>query len=211
MHIVRQKTPPPLVDAVASLTSKRNLKLNYRRTEVAVRNLDGVTKETVDLFGPTAPLPDRIVLGFVTSKAYAGQSECNPFNFQKFDYTSAQLVVDGKHYPSLPYTPDFGNNSDYYPLYNSLLREFNADKGNSMINVTQDEFANGYTLYPFRLTPRSCCGDVLGDPLTGGIKLSLTKKTASSEKLTVIVLAEYRSEYAIAPVGAVASDPKPQQ
>lgn len=211
MHVVRQQTPPPLVHAVTSLTSKRDLKLYYRRTEVTMRNLDGAMKETVDLFGTTAPLPDRILLGFVTCKAYAGQSECNPFNFQKFDYTSLHLVVDGKNYPSLPYAPDFGNRNDYYPLYNSLLREFNSDKGNSMINVTPDEFANGYTLYPFRLTPRSCCGDVLGDPLTGGIKLMLIKKTESSETLTVIVLAEYRSEYAIAQVGAVASDPKPQQ
>ncbi len=211
LHVVRQHTPPQLVQAVASITAKRNIKLNYRRTEVTMRNIKGVMNESVDLFSSSAPLPDRILVGFVTSKAYVGQIESNPYNFQKFDYQTLQLTVDSKNYPSLPYKPDFGNSNDYYPLYNSLLHEFNADASNHMINVTPDEFFNGYTLYPFRLTPRSCCGDVLGDPLTGGVKLVLTKKTEATETITLIVLAEYRSEYEISPVGSVGSDPKPQQ
>lgn len=210
LHVVRQHTPTQLVQAVGSLAAKRNLKLNYRRTEVTMRNIRGVMSESVDLFSASAPLPDRILVGFVTSKAYAGQLESNPYNFQKFDYQTVQLTVDSRNYPSLPYKPDFGNSNDYLPLYNSLLHEFNADTSNHMINVTPAEFYNGYTLYPFRLTPRSCCGDVLGDPLTGGVKLVLTKKTEATETLTLIVLAEYRSEYEIAPVGMVASDPKPQ-
>jgi hypothetical protein len=211
LNIVRQVTPMPLVQAVENLREKRNIKLNYRRTEVTMLNIKGRQKESVSLFSDSAPLPDRIVVGFVTSKAYAGQIESNPYNFQKLDYTSLQLTVDGVKYPNEPYRPDFGNSDDYHSIYNSLLHEFNADTSNHMINVTPAEFLSGYTLYPFRLTPRACCGDVLGDPLSGPVNLDLVKKTEASDTLTLIVLAEYRSEYEIAEVGGVSSEPRPQQ
>jgi hypothetical protein len=211
LHVVRQHTPPSLAQAVTSLTAKRNLKLNYRRTEVTMRNIKGVMSESVALYSASAPLPDRILVGIVTNKAYAGQIESNPYHFRKLDYETLQLTVDSRNYPSLPYKPDFGNKNDYYPLYNSLLHEFNADTTNHTLNITPSEYYNGYTLYPFRLTPRSCCGDVLGEPLTGSVTLTLTKKTEATEQLTLIVLSEYRSEYEISPIGSVASDPRPQQ
>jgi hypothetical protein len=209
--ILRQQTPAALVQAYNTHTAKRNLKLNYRRTEVTSHNIKGSKKEEVTLFAQPAEVPDRILLGFVTNKAYAGQFEYNPFNFQHFDYQSIQISVDGQNYPNLPYTPDFGNTEDYLPLYDSFLREFNADNENHMINVTATEYANGYTLFPFRLVPRACCGDVLGEPLSGSVKLSLMKKAESTETLTLIVLSEYRSVYEISPVGGVSSEPKQQE
>lgn len=216
MHILtaellvqRQHVPPSLTKAVKSMTAQRNIKLNYRRVEVVTDNIDGTKTEIVKLFPVDSVLPDRILLGFVTNKAYAGQLESNPFNFQHFDYTSIQLVGDGVNYPSEAYTPDFGG-KDYLKLYDSLLREFNADNENHMINITPNEFANGYTLIPFRLVPRACSGDVLGESATGSVSLKLVKKTESAEKLTIIALCEYRSEYEITKVGEASNVAQPQ-
>jgi hypothetical protein len=211
LHVVRQAVAPSLTQAVARLTEKRNLKLNYRRTEVTMRNIMPLKTENVEVFAAGTALPDRILIGIVKNTAYSGQIESNPYNFLKLDYDSVQLTVDSKQYPSLPYKPEFGSTDpNYYPLYNSLLHEFNADKANHMINVTPNEYINGYTLFPFRLTPRSCSGDVLGEALTGGVTLTLTKKAEGTGTLTAIILSEYRSEYEICPVGAAASLALPQ-
>jgi hypothetical protein len=211
LHVVRQHTAPSLVHAVTNLTAKRNLKLNYRRTEVTGINIRGLMSEKVTLFSDTTALPDRLLIGITTNKAYAGQIQSNPYNFVTLDYAVLQLTVDGHNFPSNPYKPDFGNKNDYYPLYDCLLHEFNADKANHMINVTPTEYFRGYTLYPFRLTPRSCCGDVLGETKSGAVILELTKTTQSAEQLTLIVLSEYRSEYEISPVGGSAQLAQPQQ
>jgi hypothetical protein len=210
LHVVRQTVAPSLTQAVAHLTEKRNLKLYYRRTEVTMRNIKPLQTEVVEVFASGTSLPDRILIGVVKNTAYSGQIESNPYNFLKLDYNTVQLAVDNKQFPSSPYTPDFGNEANYLPLYNSLLHEFNADKGNHMINITPNEYINGYTLFPFRLTPRSCSGDVLGEPLTGAVTLTLTKKAEQTGQLTAIILSEYRSEYEICPVGAVASVAQPQ-
>jgi hypothetical protein len=165
----------------------------------------------VTLFDATVALPDRLLVGIVTNKAYAGQAEFNPFNFQHFDIQSIVLQVDGREYPNIPYTPDFGTSNDYISLYDSLLREYNADNENHMLNILPKEFANGYTLFPFRLVPRALSGDVLGEPITGPATLKVIFKTQPTETLTIIVLSEYRSEYEVRQVGEAGSEPKPQQ
>ncbi len=217
MHIVAaellvcvQQAPLSLVEAANKLASKGNLKLNYRRVEVTTENSQGSKKENITLF-KNAPLPDRFLVGIVTNKAYAGQYEFNPFNFLHCDINSMQVIVDSTNYPSLAYTPEFENDDGHLQLYDSLLCEFNADSENHMINITPKEFANGYTFFPFRLVPRACCGEVLGEPIKGNVTLKILRKDKSTETLTVIILSEHRSEYEIGKIGGVSTEPKPQQ
>ena len=205
-----QQAPSSLVQAVEKLTSKDNLKLNYRRVEVTTENMRGKKKEDVLLF-KGSPLPDRFVVAIVTNKAYAGQFECNPFNFKHCNIQSIGVTVDSTNYPSNPYTPEFTDGDGHLQLFDSMLREFNADNENHMINITASEFADGYTLFPFRLVPRTFGGDVLGEPIKGVLTLKISLKEEVAETLTIIILSEHRSEYEIGKLGGVSTEPKPQQ
>ena len=54
-------------------------------------------------------LPKRLVIGMVENKAFNGDKEMNPYNFQHFDADYLALHVDGKQFPSKPLIPDFAN------------------------------------------------------------------------------------------------------
>ena len=201
----RQIVAPSLLHAYQQIYSKRNMKLKYRQVAVKEFNIQvsGSREEKVVLVKELTTLPDRFLVGIVTNKAYGGQYQSNPFNFKHFDIESIVATVGTENYPNIPYKPDFASTTgnDYILLYERLLREFNADEENRLINITPTEFKNGFTLIPFRLVPRACGGDILGEPIFGDLKLSITFANAPTETLTVIVLAERRVEHEIGQQG----------
>jgi hypothetical protein len=80
-----------------------------------------------------------------------------------------------------------------------------------MVNVTLKEFGTGYTLFPFRFVPRTCSGDVLGEPIKGAVTLTWNLKAALTELITAILLVERRSEYEIRELGQDCPGVQPEQ
>lgn len=60
-----------------------------------------------DLF--TVILPKRLVFASVSSKAFEGACNLNPFNFELKNLKYCSLLVDGKMVPQKPLIPDFTN------------------------------------------------------------------------------------------------------
>jgi hypothetical protein len=99
-------------------------------------------------------LPKRLVLGCVDNDAFNGHPQKNPFNFKHYDANYVALYADGEQIPSKPLQPDFDNGT-YVRSYASLymaLGQMGRDEGN---HVTREDYARGYTLYAFDLTPDS--------------------------------------------------------
>jgi hypothetical protein len=97
-------------------------------------------------------MPSRVVVGFVDTSAYTGTLNLNPFNFEHLKITNIKLKV-----ASVPMPYADGIKTDFVQLhytnaYDTLFQNI-RNMGN---DITYEEFAGGYTLFPFDLTPDLC-------------------------------------------------------
>lgn len=52
-------------------------------------------------------IPESLVVGLVSSRAYSGDYTLNPYNFQHFNCNFAAFYVDGKSVPTNPIEPNY--------------------------------------------------------------------------------------------------------
>ena len=91
-------------------------------------------------------VPNRFIVGLVSSSSYSGNYGTSPFNFKHYDCNSMGLFIDGQSYPSKPLRPDYAN-ENYVDCYRTLTT-FRQD-----VNITRDEYKMGYALYVFDINP----------------------------------------------------------
>lgn len=97
-------------------------------------------------------LPTRLVIGLVSSEAFNGAYKANPFNFETKGLSFLSVYVDGHQVPSTPLTPDFENKRWVRSYFNQSagMGLVNKDAGTG---ISYSDFAEGYALYVFDLTP----------------------------------------------------------
>lgn len=137
-------------------------------------------------------LPKRVVIGFVESAAYDGRYAKNPYNFKHFDLKHISLYCEGKQIPATPYQPNFTNGNSlrsYLSLYEVSGKLFQ----DTSLDITREEYANGYTLYGFDLTPdlsESGCFHLIKK---GSIRLELKFASQIPTPVNCILYAEFDS------------------
>ena len=135
-------------------------------------------------------LPKRIVLFFVKSSSLEGKYNENPFNMLHMFLRYCVLYVDGKMVPQKPLVSDFANGQylrNYFSLFESTGKAF-KDAG---IGIDRIEYANGYSMLAFDLTPdldESGCFHVLKK---GNIRFEAKFDKALEEPVNVVVYAEH--------------------
>lgn len=140
-------------------------------------------------------LPNFLIFGMVSNKAYTGDRKENPFNFQHFNLQRFNLVVNGVQFPAQPI--EFSYNSDgvistrgYQTLFKGTgIHHF--DKGHQ---ITKELFDNGYFLLAFDLTPdhsnNSHCGNLINQ---GSIRIEGRFGEPISEAISCLVYCEFDS------------------
>lgn len=149
----RVKISPGILLAHAKALAKTTAKYPLTRVEVKSMSLhSGIHAETLDnvILGQ---LPKRIILGFVNNKAYNGDYELNPFNFQHFNINFLSLYLDGVQIPSRPLQPDFSDSNLYIDAYHTLYSGTGIHFLNEGNNISREEYPAGYCLFAFDLTP----------------------------------------------------------
>jgi len=97
-------------------------------------------------------LPNRLILGCVDNRAFNGDFERNPFNFQHFLLRQLAVYLDGQQIGIKPIALDYANVqyvTSFMSLFNGTGKD-NRDEGN---DIDPQEYANGSTLYAFDLSP----------------------------------------------------------
>ena len=78
----------------------------------------------------------------------------NPFNFRNYDINFFSLYHDGTQIPSRPLQPRF---SADHPMYIEAYQTLFSGTGIHFLNegnaISRDDYAQGYTLFAFDLTP----------------------------------------------------------
>lgn len=123
-----------------------------RRPEIKPISIEASTSHFMrdNLF--LGKVPRRIVIGMVDTMAYHGQRDKNPFNFQHFGLREICLYKDGAPYPRQAIKMDFKNKL-YADAYHNFMSSLNASYTRNVPNITLDDFANGYTLFSYDMSP----------------------------------------------------------
>ena len=137
-------------------------------------------------------LPTRIVLGCVDNSAFNGSYQKNPFNFKNFNLTQLQVYMDGQQSNIKPIEPNFGANQ-IVTAYTSLFSgtgKLNRDEG---IDVSREDYANGYALYAFDLTPDLAEEGHFNLVREGSLRVDIKFGTALPETINIISYAEFEN------------------
>jgi len=194
LYVRKVKLSPAVFVAHAKAMEVGNAKYPVRRvvckTFTVSRGNLNFTQENVF----SGQLPTKVVIGLVDNAAYNGSYALNPFNFKHFNMSNLTLYLDGQQSHVIkPLELDFANNlyiSGYMTLF-AGLEKLHKDEGN---DISRDDFANGYTLFAYDLTPDLAnSGDHFQLSRDGSLRLDVKFSQPLPNTVNVIVYAEFEN------------------
>ena len=109
----------------------------------------GVLSESYNNIFNSGLIPERIIIGLITNKAYNGDYGLNPFNFGLFALKEIKLTVNGAE---IPETAIDLSGAEKIKGYNTLFAgngTMHRGRGN---DINREEWEKGYGLFIFDLT-----------------------------------------------------------
>jgi hypothetical protein len=137
-------------------------------------------------------LPIRLIVGLVDNRAYNGEREKNPFNFHHYSLSEIAVYLDGQLHGLKPLKLNFGSGR-FVAAYASLFggtNKINRDEG---YDISRSDYANGYTLFAYDLTPDLAEDDHLNLTRQGTVRLDLKFAEALAHTVTVVCYAEFHN------------------
>ena len=137
-------------------------------------------------------IPSRLVIGFVDNRAFNGDVARNPFNFQHFSLSELAVYLDGQQHGIKPLSLDFANRhyvTSFMSLFNGTGKQ-NRDEGN---DIDRLDFANGYALYAFDLSPDLSENDHFNLTRQGTVRLDMKFAAALPHTVSVVAYAEFEN------------------
>ena len=194
MFMHRSIINPQVVIAHNKALDKANARYFITRKEVKTAI---IPKDTLDCYLNNVingVIPRKIYVGFVSNEAYNGSYALNPFYFKNYSLRYIACYVDGTQYPHRPYTPDFGNKR-YMREYFGLFETANQIRHGTNIDITREEYAEGFTLFGFNFTPDLSDGVAKSgyvSPINrGNLRMELKFAYPIKETVTAIIFCEY--------------------
>ena len=122
------------------------------RTETRVFHItDDRADAMVDnLYGGV--LPKRVTIGLVKNEAYNGDYSKNPFNFEHFGLTRAELFCDGERFPWNELNLDCSKD-EFLQGYYTLFTGADALDAETSCGISRGEYLDGNALICYDLTP----------------------------------------------------------
>jgi len=145
------------------------------------------------LFGSSAVVPDKVVVGFMPTDRYLGKFTKNPFKFDHHNVESVTLRINSQILNGLEYKPRYedqlnkdseliGVQGEFAREYLSLFPETNPSFGSV---IEMKHYPAGYCLYMFSVT-RGFHGNSIAKKKEGTCQLSIRFSKATAAGLTCI-------------------------
>jgi hypothetical protein len=184
---------PAVQRAIEMRLEKETIKLPLQT--VAMKTMTIGTGQVVAEFDNLylSQVPERVIFMFVPDVAIVGHYQRNPFYFHHFKLLHAALHINCDTLPRKGLQPKFIS-KNYCEAYLEFLRAFGTIFSNDAPELSYEEYANGYFILAFDLTPNNTAGvGTIAHPGGGNLRLELRFSEAIPETVKVICLAEQRS------------------
>ncbi len=137
--------------------------------------------------------------------AFNGDLNTNPFNFEHFDHNLIELKTDST-LTIEPLEPNF-EKKQYMQSYNSLFYATGINFSDCGLSITHEDFAKGYCLSAFDLTPDLTSSDSFLSPnISGILNLNIKFSKTLPKPVTLIIYAEFQNMIEINRFRAVSTD-----
>ncbi|XP_052761972.1 uncharacterized protein F54H12.2-like [Mya arenaria] len=183
---------PAVIFGHSKILEKQNALYPYNKVEVkSVSIAAGSTTYSWDNMYQ-GRRPNKLIVGFVKSKAVSGNIGTNPFNFENCSIQQITVYCDGLPVGSNPLKLDFSaSGTSTIRAYTNLLLssgKWRQDEGNQL---DRSHFIAGSTLFVFELEPDfSHHGEYLSLMKSGNVRLDVVFKNPLSEPMSCIVYSE---------------------
>ena len=105
----------------------------------------------------TGTIPKSFVFGLLDAEAFSGSYGKNPFNFRNYNVTSVTLTSNGEGLPFKQLNLSYKNDKENFTqAYNTLFSGTGKMNYNTGLDISREDYPEGYTLYAFDLTPDMC-------------------------------------------------------
>ncbi len=105
----------------------------------------------------TGTIPKSFVFGLLDAEAFSGSYGKNPFNFRNYNVTSVTLTSNGEELPFKQLNLSYKSNKENFTqAYNTLFSGTGKMNYNTGLDISREDYPEGYTLYAFDLTPDMC-------------------------------------------------------
>ncbi len=133
-------------------------------------------------------IPSKVFIWFVSSDAFNGAYDKNPFNYRDFDIRTAGFYVDGLSLPNQPLEMNF-THRDIISAYGALVETAGKSDSSTHFDINTKRFGDGFTILAFNL--ESTAVDTLdywAKPRVAHARLELRFGTPLPEPINVIML-----------------------
>jgi hypothetical protein len=98
-------------------------------------------------------VPTKMVVAMVTSAAFNGHIQKNPYDFRSFGLNSIGIYLDDEPVRGKPLQLNFtdAKGINYIEAYHSLFEGMDKDGEDTGLDISRDDFKGGYALFVFNL------------------------------------------------------------
>lgn len=189
LYVERLEMNPSVINGHAIGLKRQNARYFINHTDLLTYTIPAGQKSyTKDrLF--TDLSPKMIMVAMVENEAFNGNIVKNPFHFKHFDMNKFALYCDGRCIPGQPFQPDF-KKKFYLRSYAQTMNAFNYLNTDDTNGLTPEEWADGYLIYAFDLTPdKEVSSGCLHANLSKNLRLELNFSKALPSSINVLIYA----------------------
>ena len=189
LFIRKMKLNPGILLAHAKALEKCPARYPIKRVTTKVFSVPKGNMNVVEENIFLSQRPNKLIIGLTSSVGFNGSLQKSCFEFSHFDINSLALYLSGYQIPTKAFRPDFENGTwarSYFSLFQGTNTGFD-DFGNS---ISYEDYANGYSLFCFDLTPSVVDGAAVEMPRVGSLRLEIGFKKPLPEPIHIICLGE---------------------
>ena len=141
--------------------------------------------------------PKMIMIAMVDNDAFNGNYAKNPFHFKQYDLTRLVLSRDGKSIPGYALEPNF-TDKHYLRSYMQTMNALGYWNTDDTNGLTFKEWAGGYLIYAFDLTPdKEISSGCLHANVGNNLRLELNFANALPNTINILIYAVTDSQIEI--------------
>ena len=206
LRIRKVKVDQAINDATEITLKQTPALYPIRRVECKVltipNGLPGVRQDNIF----SGVIPKSFVFGLVNVDASNGLYGKNPYNFAHFGVHTVTLTANGEEIPFKQLTLKYLGNPDgevdpatdkevdFIQAYNTLFSGTGKIYANTGLDITREEYAGGYALYAFDLTPDMCnTTDYFNAVQRGSLSVAITFETAPTDPIAMVCYGDFEN------------------
>ena len=206
LKVRKVKVDQSVSDGVERMLKQTPALYPIRRVECKIltipANLPNVRQDNIF----SGIIPNSFVVGLVHVDASTGEYDKNPYNFAHFGVTNISLTANGQEIPfkllTLKYpeddngkiNPSKDTELDFDEAYNTLFSGTGKIYSNAGLDITREDYPEGYALYAFDLTPDMCkSADYFNAVQRGSLTLALTFGESHDHAIGMICYGDFEN------------------